>query len=111
VRAGDEAALALVREHGRDRDLGPSGFPLASAQLVIARRHAFASWPKLRHYVQVIAARSWDPDAPPPAGEPLADRFLRLACLSYSSRQPLPEGLDPDHPPGARRRHQPRRHR
>jgi ankyrin repeat protein len=87
VRAGDEAALALVREHGRDRDLGPSGFPLASAQLVIARRHGFASWPKLRHYVQVIAARSWDPDAPRPAGEPLADRFLRMACLTDSRDQ------------------------
>ena len=84
VRAGDEAALALAREHGRDRALRPSGFPLASAQLVIARRHGFASWPKLHYYIEVIAARSWDPDAPPPAGEPLADQFLRLACLSYS---------------------------
>ena len=84
VRAGDGAALALAREHGRDRDLGPSGFPLASAQLVIARRHGFASWPKLHHYIEVITARSWDPDVPPPAGEPPADRFLRLACLSYS---------------------------
>ena len=84
VRAGDEAALALAREHGRDRALRPSGFPLASAQLVIARRHGFASWPKLHHYIEVIAARSWDPDAPPPAGEPLADQFLRLACQGYS---------------------------
>ncbi|WP_300610241.1 hypothetical protein, partial [Trebonia sp.] len=31
----------------------------------------------------IVTARAWSPAAPPPE-EPLADRFLRLACLTYS---------------------------
>lgn len=92
VRAGDAEALALVREFAPDPALaGPDfplpDFPLAGAQLVTARKYGFVSWPRLRRHVQIIAARSWNPDAPRPAEEPLTDRFLRLACLTYSNDQ------------------------
>ena len=52
-RAGDEAARARVAaQHPRpDEPLKLSG-----AQLVIAREHGFPSWPRLRAYVERVAA-------------------------------------------------------
>src|SRR6185437_3324377 len=91
VRESDQAALALVAEFGPDRagqeTLASSAgtFPLSAAQLVIARRYGFASWPRLRRHVEVVTARSWTPGIQPPDQESLADRFLRLACLTYSA--------------------------
>lgn len=90
VLAGDQDALALVAEFHPDLtgqaalDQAAGAFPLSAAQLVIARRYDFASWPRLHRHVEVVTARSWTPGAPPPAQEPLADQFLRLACLTYS---------------------------
>jgi ankyrin repeat protein len=90
VLAGDQAALALTAEFrpdltGQAASAGAAGtFPLSAAQLVIARRYGFASWPRLRRHIEVVTARSWTPGTPPPAREPLADQFLRLACLTYS---------------------------
>ena len=79
VRAGDAAALALVTEFHPDPPAA-AAFPLSAAQLVLARKYGFPSWARLRRYVQL----SWTPGTPPPEHEPLPDRFLRLACLTYS---------------------------
>ena len=52
-RAGDPAAVARVREqHPRPAD----PLKLSDAQLVIAREHGFPSWPRLRAYVERVAA-------------------------------------------------------
>ncbi len=61
----------------------PGGFPLTAAQLVLAREHGFASWARMRRYVEIVTARAW-PSQPAQHNEPLADRFLRLACLTGS---------------------------
>jgi ankyrin repeat protein len=86
VRRGEPAALTRVsRWHP-----GPppaDRFPLTAAQLILARQHGFISWARLRRYVQIVTARAWAPGQPPPGDEPLADRFLRLACLTYSDDQ------------------------
>ncbi|MBV9951780.1 MAG: ankyrin repeat domain-containing protein [Acidimicrobiia bacterium] len=87
VRAGQADACALAAEHHPSPpDLAT--FPLSAAQLVLARRHGFASWARLRRHVEVVHARSWTPGAPAPDDEPLADRFLRLACLTYEDDSP-----------------------
>ncbi|WP_433894269.1 ankyrin repeat domain-containing protein [Streptomyces sp. CA-111067] len=81
VRAGDPAARArVVLLHPK----APAweAFRLTAAQLVVAREHGFASWARLRRYVQIVTAGSWNPGRPAPADEPAADRFLRLACLA-----------------------------
>jgi ankyrin repeat protein len=87
VRRGEPAALARVsRWHP-----GPppaDRFPLTAAQLVLARQHGFASWARMRRYVEIVTSRAWTPGQPPPADESLADRFLRLACLTYSDDRP-----------------------
>jgi ankyrin repeat protein len=83
VRAGDVSALALVAEFHPAPPLSVM-FPLSAAQLVLARQYDFTSWARLQRYVRIIAARSWTPGKPPPDHEPLPDRFLRLACLTYS---------------------------
>jgi ankyrin repeat protein len=84
VRRGDPAALARVsRWHPGPPDA--AAFPLTAAQLVLSRQHGFASWTRLRRYVQIVTARAWTPGQPPPGDEPPADRFLRLACLNYSN--------------------------
>jgi len=82
VRRGEAAALDRV---SRWHPTPPTAdtFPLAAAQLVVAREHGFASWARLRRYVDVVTDRAWNPGAPIPDGESTADRFLRLACLTY----------------------------
>jgi hypothetical protein len=93
VRTGEPGALALVHEHHpRLGDLAAGderarSFRLADAQLTIARRHGFASWPKLQTHLRVVADLTRSPHAQP-VGEPLAtdadraDELLRLACLT-----------------------------
>lgn len=81
VRAGDPAARALATEFHPDP---PVPFRLSAAQLVLARRYGFASWARLRRHVEILTERSWTPGGQPPADEPLADRFLRLACPTYA---------------------------
>ena len=135
VRAGDEGAIRLVREHhprlgalrAEDRD-ATSGFRLADAQLTLARHHGFPSWPRLVAYIDLVDGLSRSPHRQP-VGEPLpadddarADELLRLACLTYGAddpdrpRRPRPARRPP--PPrgplglddgGDRRRHRGRR--
>jgi hypothetical protein len=52
VLAGAADALALVAEHHPSRTEGM--FSLDDAQLVIARRYGFASWPRLRSEVELL---------------------------------------------------------
>jgi ankyrin repeat protein len=86
VRGGEPAALTRVSRWHPDPP--PAGrFPLTAAQLVLARQHGFASWVRMRRYVQIVTARAWTPGQPPPSDESLADRFLRLTCLTYSNDQ------------------------
>jgi ankyrin repeat protein len=84
ARAGDPNALALVAEHH------PAGVPaspererlrLSTAQLVLARHHGFASWPRLVRHVERVNALTRNPD-PAASGHP-GDDFLRFACLTY----------------------------
>jgi ankyrin repeat protein len=52
-RAGDDAAAARVAAHHPDAALP---LKLSDAQLTIAREHGFPSWPRLRAYVERVAA-------------------------------------------------------
>ena len=82
VRAGAPTALTRVAKwHPRPPE--PEKFSLTAAQLVLAREHGFTSWARVRRYIQIVTARAWRPGQPAPANEPLGDRFLRLACLTY----------------------------
>ncbi|HEY7177478.1 MAG TPA: ankyrin repeat domain-containing protein [Micromonosporaceae bacterium] len=83
ARNGDEAARRRVQQSHPDAP-DAATLPLTGAQLVVAREHGFASWARLRRYVQIVTTRSWTPGQPPRDDEPVADRFLRLACLTYS---------------------------
>lgn len=87
VRNGVPRALARVTKW-HPQPPGPDQFPLTAAQLVVARENGFASWDRMRRYVQVVTSRAWVPGRPVPENEPLADRFLRLACLTYSDDGP-----------------------
>ena len=88
VRAGVPQAIEMVEEfHPRRQGLvagspEAAGFQLTAAQLVVARRHGFASWAKLRGHLGVIARYRRTPRLAPVAADP-ADEFLRLACLTH----------------------------
>jgi len=87
IRSGVPGAAARVTKwHPCPPE--PERFPLTAAQLVLAREHGFASWGRMRRYVQIVTARAWRPGRPAPENEPLADRFLRLAWLTYSDDGP-----------------------
>lgn len=80
VRAGDPAALARVRARHPDGDVG--GFPLAVAQLVLAREYGFASWPRLKRHLDIVARHNRDLGSRQSADP--GEEFCRLACLAYS---------------------------
>jgi len=82
ARSGDPDALALVEHHTGPVDT--ADLPLSAAQLVIARRYGFSSWPKLRHYLDDASELSRNPTGDQPADSP-ADELCRLACLVYGN--------------------------
>lgn len=83
-RAGDASAAAEVERHEQAAD--PAAFALHDAQRVLARSYGFASWQKLKNYVQTIQPY-WRPLEIKSADD--ASQFLRLACITY---------FDGDHP-------------
>jgi hypothetical protein len=87
ARAGDPAALARIAKHHPAPRGELSALPLHTAQLVLAREYGFPSWPRLRHYLDVVAEHGWTPSAVEPAepSEGVAARFCRLACLTYTA--------------------------
>lgn len=85
VRDGDDAALLEVGL--RHPDGAPSAeacptFRLSAAQLVLARRHGFASWPALVDHLRVVHEHTRRPADVEPSSDP-AHEVLRLACLHY----------------------------
>lgn len=111
VRDGVPTALELVRtHHPRRPDLTADdavGFRLADAQLTLARRYGFASWPRLVSHLRVTAELRCSPHAEPVGLElhddaERADELLRLACLTYGSddrtRLPRAQALLAEHP-------------
>ena len=83
VRAGDPGALARVRARHPAALSGDTGaFPLAVAQLVLAREYGFVGWPRLRRHLDVVTRHRRDFD-PRERTDP-AEEFCRLACLAYS---------------------------
>jgi RimJ/RimL family protein N-acetyltransferase len=99
VRGGDVGAAEVLREfHPRlsDAQLGSpelERFTRADAQLVIARQFGFASWPRLKAHLELVAGYSRSPHAQPVGGalmdeRAVVDEFLRLACLTYGDDDP-----------------------
>jgi ankyrin repeat protein len=99
VRTGDAGAAEVVREfHPRLPGAQPgspelNGFTRTDAQLVIARQFAFASWPKLKAHLELVARYARSPHNEPVGGplsdeEAVTDEFLRLACLTYGDDDP-----------------------
>lgn len=99
VRAGDAGAAEVVREfHPRLGQATPGSAELAAfkrsdAQLVVARRVGFASWPQLKAYLERVQRYSRSPHSQPIGGpigdeQALVDEFLRLACLTYGGDDP-----------------------
>lgn len=56
-RAGEPEALDRVRRH---HPRATEAIQLADAQLVVAREHGFASWPRLKAYVERVTAHGPD---------------------------------------------------
>ena len=85
--AGEQQALDLhTRLHPAGAD---APVTLTAAQLTIARFVGFASWPRLRSFLIETRDLRRDPAAEADGSASPADRFLALACLTYS---------DLDHP-------------
>ena len=79
VRSGDAGAAEVVREfHPRLSRATPgspelAGFTRADAQLVIARRFDFPSWPKLKAHLELVEDYARSPHHQR-IGEPITDR-------------------------------------
>jgi hypothetical protein len=79
IRSGDPRALGAAGV-----DQADPTFALHEAQHALAHRYGFPSWPRLQRHVTAIAERTWVL-TPPAAEESPVDRFLRLACVSYTT--------------------------
>ena len=94
VRSGQPRAIGHVTlHHPEGAPADPAAFALSDAQLVVARGLGFASWPRLRAYLDAAGALSRDPEDldPAPVGddatEPeIASAVVALACLTYTDR-------------------------
>ena len=84
VQSHNPDALLRVREFHPQPDNALLDFSLSDAQLVVARNYGFASWSRLKQHLDVLAQHSLLPKSLEDAddSEPLADRFIRLACLN-----------------------------
>jgi hypothetical protein len=84
VRAGVPHAVSLVERHHPDgMRVDRSAFTLTDAQLVVARGYGFASWPRLKRYLEIAAELRRDPVDARPRDD--VERFCALACLQYSA--------------------------
>ncbi len=90
VAAGDEGALGMVDEFHPRRNASDATrqFKRTDAQLVIARLYGFSSWAMLREHLQ--KQQEWTrPDPGDLELDQAADRFVSLACVSYSDHNPI----------------------
>jgi len=87
VLAEDSHARELIRRHHPRADAAladaPRRFALHDAQLSVARRYGFSSWPALVRYLTLSARLRVDPGAVDEQTLNLADRFCALAALRY----------------------------
>ena len=86
VRAHDSAAVQRIAEFYPGAD--PESFTLSLAQLVTARSYGFASWPRLKSYVEAAIAYRWESPVESVNDSDPADQFCRLACLNYTRDNP-----------------------
>jgi hypothetical protein len=79
ARAGVPGALDLVAEH---HPKGAHPVTLTGAQLVVARHYGFASWARLRQYLEMIERYRRSPDEVDQTTG-TAGEFLAFACLRF----------------------------
>jgi hypothetical protein len=77
--------LDHLRRQARELQRRDPSLRLSDAQLVVARDYGFASWTKLKRYVETAKDLGWDSSLSGVVGEDPASEFCRLACLSYTS--------------------------
>lgn len=101
VSLPDDASLEQLRKQAKDvRDLARAGVPgaldlvaeyhpkgahpvtLTGAQLVVARHNGFASWARLKQYLEMIERYRRSPDEVDQTSG-AADDFLAFACLRF----------------------------
>ena len=81
-RDDPDALQRLAHLHPRPEVAATQSFPLAAAQLVVARSYGFTGWPALRAYLDQVAVLG----RTPPDDDRLTDdvaRFCALAGLRY----------------------------
>ena len=81
----EQPSLEQLRNQAKDLRAS-SGIQLWQAQLAVARRYGFASWPRLARHVELLTRYSRFPERVTAEGD--AGTFLRLACLSYYDDEP-----------------------
>jgi hypothetical protein len=84
ARAGNPDALARVEAH-HPQPPPAEAVTLAAAQLVVAREYGFASWPRLRRYLDTVEQHGWDSASAGTVDADPGGEFCRLACLTYTS--------------------------
>lgn len=87
-RLCDHPSLDRLKDEARElqrklRESNPAA-KLSDAQRELARRYGFASWPRLKQYIDLVHAETRNPHDVGALDDP-AEEFLRLACLTYGA--------------------------
>src|SRR6185312_6392998 len=88
LQANEPQAIARLQEFHPRPDRALQSISLHASQLIIARSYGFASWPKLKRHLDEVKQHFWQVPQEPEGPEPDADRFMRLACLTYLDDRP-----------------------
>jgi ankyrin repeat protein len=76
--------LDRLRRQARELQRQDPSRPLSAAQHALARDYGFASWARLKRYVQTARDLSWDSSLSQAVRDDPAAEFCRLACLTYT---------------------------
>ncbi|HVE95015.1 MAG TPA: ankyrin repeat domain-containing protein [Acidimicrobiales bacterium] len=87
-RLCDRPSLDRLKDEARElqrtlRQSNPAA-KLSDAQRELAREYGFASWPRLKQYVDLVHAETRNPHDVGALDDP-GEEFLRLACLTYGA--------------------------
>lgn len=87
-RLSDRPDLGRLKDEARalQREMRASApaTKLSDAQRELARQYGFASWPRLKAFVEFVHAETRSPHHVSALADP-SEEFLRLACLTYGA--------------------------
>jgi ankyrin repeat protein len=79
-----DPSLEQLRKQAKELRASEPHLTLSEAQRAVAQRYGFASWPRMKHHVELVNGLSRAPDEIPVGSDPV-HALLREACVTYGN--------------------------